>query len=250
MIGKTNIGNNGLLLKNQALIYLSATTGSTIQCFKDDILVTTLLSTEGLIENPDNEHSVWYYIIEQENFGTWTFIATLGSVSNEKVIIVNSKGEYRVRLGIKILYDTGTYGVGWSATTLSYDNTNYGALAPTISNQDSYVNIYDTVTFKYGAYITTSKIDLAPYQRLVAYCHKLYNIANGRALVTINSKFSGNNSPPYKSTDISTSSTPQLYTLYIEDIGYPLYVGFQAQHNATTSGYGYYIRMHYYALLE
>lgn len=250
MIGKTNIGNSGLLLKKSALIYVTATTGSTIQCRKDGILVTTLQPGEGLIEEPNNGHSAWYYIIEQQNFGSWTFNATYGSVSNQKAITVNSNLEYKLNLGIKILYDRGTYGVSWSATTLAYDNSNYAALAPTIQTQSSYVNIYDTVDYKYGAYITSSKINLAPYQKLVAYCHKLYDMKNGRALVTINSKYSGNNSPPTKSVDIGTNSNPSLYTISIGDLTSSLYVGFQAQHNARVSGYGYYIRMHYYALLE
>lgn len=99
MIGKTNAGaGGGHLNDTDALLRVSAPTGSTITMAKGGVTVAVLAATKGHTNASDATLADWYYGISSGNYGSWTVTAAKDGESASKTVTVDNAKQYDVSL--------------------------------------------------------------------------------------------------------------------------------------------------------
>lgn len=99
-------GSDGLSPDN-AVIHVTAHTGSTISFTKGGIIVKTLGPDKSHILSTNSLSAEWYYSISSYNYGEWTITSTLDDVSKSKAISVNENKQYDVILSTLYLFNYG-----------------------------------------------------------------------------------------------------------------------------------------------
>ena len=96
-------GGSGLSV-NEAVLRITAETGSTITLAKGGVTVATLASGKGHTNAADSTVADWYYPISASNYGSWTITATNGSNTSSKTVTVNAAKQYDVLLTFDLYF--------------------------------------------------------------------------------------------------------------------------------------------------
>lgn len=148
MLGRTNAngGGGGGLSNTDAVLSVTAPTGSTITATKNGISITPTIWTR----NADNTQDYALFIIAPSMFDSsaWTVTATLSGDTASSTIVINSADEYDVELSFRLpnIYQEVLYlentGSSYIQTAVTPNNIASGSMSFAITATGSYIAIW------------------------------------------------------------------------------------------------------------
>ena len=104
MIGRTNTGGGGGggLSPNSAVIHVTAPVGSTISFAKGGVVAKVFGPDKSHVNSADASLADWYYSVSQNNYGTWTVTATLGTDTASDTVTIDSNEQYDLMLSFLV----------------------------------------------------------------------------------------------------------------------------------------------------
>ncbi len=115
----TVIGAGRGLPANAAVIHIVAMAGSTIILSKNNETIETLDENSCHIKSNDNTKADWYFIVQSDDYGTWTITASKDYKDETTTVTVNTNKQYDVIMPIdKYLFKEGEgtltgYSINW-----------------------------------------------------------------------------------------------------------------------------------------